>query len=303
MFIYSCSIIISKSKKVKEDIALNIKELIFGAIAYFFGNFFEQLIKFFATTLANIMSTSQDVLSMPLVQNGIKYAQALAFTVLVLKVMNEAFQTYILYQNGDPDADPSGLVIRTAQAVAVIAGLPWLVQQLFIFGSKVALDVAGLGTGKTGVEDWFFITGTIITSNGIIVVVFGIILVVMMLIVGIQATIRGAELALMALLGPIMALNLTSNNRNIWSSWIRQIIIICCSQALQIFMLSGSLSLLTSQVVSGNGLLLVFGWLWVTIKSPKYVQQFGYSTGFTGAIGGTAKQAGSMVIMRKMMSK
>jgi hypothetical protein len=282
---------------------LNIKDIITNGISNFFGSFFEQLIKYFANTLSDIMSTSQDVLKIPLVHNGIIYAQALAFTLLVLKVANEAFQTYILYQNGDPDADPSGLVIRTGQAVAIIAGLPWIVQQIFTLGTKISHDVAGLGTGKAGIADWGFITANVVGTSGLIVSVFGIVLVVLFLIIAIQATIRGAELALMAVLGPIMALNITANNRSIWSAWFKQVIIICCSQALQIFMLSGAMSLLTSQAITGGGLLLVFGWLWVTVKSPKYIQQFAYSTGFSGAVGGTAKQAGTMVIMRKIMAK
>lgn len=282
---------------------LDYIKIVFNGISGFFSSFFEEFIKYFATLLSDVMSTSMNVLSMPLVQNGITYAQALAFTVLVLKVMNEAFQTYILYQNGDPDADPSGLVVRTAQAVAVIGALPWIVLQIFTLGSKLTLDVAGLQTGKAGISDWVFITSQIVGTQGIIVAIFGLVLAIMLLIIAVQATIRGAELALMAVLGPIMALNLTSNNRSIWAAWIRQVIIICCSQALQIFMITGALSLVTSQSVSGGGITLIFGWLWVTIKAPKYVQQFAYSTGLTSSIGGTAKQAGSMAVMRMMMAK
>lgn len=270
-------------------------------VSYFFSGFFNDLISFFGKTLADIMGTANNVLSMPLVQNAIHYSQILAFTILVVKVMNEAFQTYILRQNGDPNADPSGLLVRTGQAVAIIATLPWIVQQVFTFGSKVAHDVAGLSTGKAGVGDFKFMVTAITASGGSIVALACIIVAVLLLIIAIQATIRGAELALMSVLGPIMALNITSNNRSIWSSWFKQLIIICTGQALQIFMLDGALSLLTSNSVSGGGILLVFGWLWVTIKTPKFVQQFAYSTGLTGAVGGTAKQAGSMAIMRMMM--
>lgn len=279
-----------------------MSDIVDSGIANFFANFFENLITFFATTLANIMGTSLNVLDMPLVQNGIKYAQALAFTILVIKVMNEAFQTYILYQNGDPDSDPSGLLIRTGQAVAIIATLPWIVTQLFIFGTKIALDVARLGTGQVGIDDWSHIIGMIIASRGVVVALFFIVIVIMLLIVGIQATIRGAELALMAVVGPVMALNITANNRNIWSSWFKQVVIICTTQALQIFMLQGVLALLVG-AISSNGLLLIFGWLWVTIKTPKYLQQFAHSTGFSGAIGGTVKQAGSMALMRRMLAR
>lgn len=280
----------------------DINKIVDSSIAKFFANFFDELIKLFAKTLANIMGTSQDVLNLPLVQNGLKYAQALAFVILVAKVMNEAFQTYILYQNGDPEADPSGLLVRTAQSIAVIASVPWIVTEIFNFGSKVAHDVAGLSTGQAGIKDWAHVTGAIIASSGSLLAICFIVLAIGFLIVGIQSTIRGAELALMAVLGPIMALNITANNRSMWSAWFKQVVIICTSQALQIFMLSGALSLFTSQSISGDGLLIVFGWLWVTIKTPKFVQQLAYSTGFSGAVGGTAKQAGTMYVMKKMMA-
>lgn len=272
-------------------------------VNYFFSSFFNDLINFFGETLANVMGTATNVLDLPLVKNATHYAQALAFTLLVIKAMSEAYQTYILYQNGDPDADPSGLLIRTAQAVAIISTLPFIVQQVFEFGSKVSHDVAGLGVGETGIADFAYMVSAIAASSGAVIPLFLIVIAILFLVVAIQAAIRGAELTLMSVLGPIMALNLTANNRSIWSAWFKQLVIICTAQALQILMLNGTLSLLTNQSVSGGGLLVVIGWLWVTIKTPKFVQQFAYSTGFTGAVGGTVKQAGSMALMRAMMSK
>ncbi|MBU3173281.1 conjugal transfer protein TrbL family protein [Clostridium estertheticum] len=270
-------------------------------ITYFFSSFFKDLISSFGTTLANIMGTATSVLTMPLVQNAIHYSQLLAFAILVLKTMSESFETYILYQNGDPDADPSGLLIRTGQAVAVIATLPFIVQQLFEFGSKVSHDVAGLSVGTTGITDFASMLLAVVASNGSVIVLFLIIIIICFLVVAIQSTIRGAELALMAVLGPIMALNITSGNKSVWSAWFKQLIIICTAQSVQIFLLDGAFSFLTNKSITGGGLLLVFGWLWCTIKSPKFIQQFAHSTGFTGAIGGTAKQAGSMFIMKKFM--
>lgn len=282
---------------------MNPNDMVIQSMNNFFSSLFQGLVTYITTELSDIMGTAERVLDIPLVRNGIAYAQALAFTILVLKVANEAFQTYILYQNGDPDADPSGLLIRTGQAVAVIGGVPWLVEQIFVFGTKITADVSNLGIGRTGFADWGFLVTATLSTFGIVATLLAIVIAILFLIVAIQATIRGAELALMAVLGPIMALNITSNNRNMWSAWIRQVIIVCCSQAIQIFMLSGALSLLTSQVVSSNGLVLVFGWLWVTVKAPKFIQQFAYSTGLTSSIGGTAKQAGSMAVMRMIMTK
>lgn len=282
---------------------MDIKEMVNEAIGNFLSNIFDQLISFFSNVLVDIMANSLDVLSMPLVQNGIFYAQSLAITLAILKGMAESFNTYTLHKNGDPDADPKGLIIGIGQSVAVIATLPWIVTQVFTFGTKVATDIANLGTGQAGVQDWVFLTSVFVSTQGAVVWIFGIFIVIALLVVAIQATIRGAELALMCVVGPVMALSLSSNNTNVWSAWFKQLLIITLSQGLQIFMLEGVLSLLTSQAITGGGLLLVFGWIWVTIKTPKFLQQFAHSTGFTGAVGGGAKQAGSMYLMRKMMTK
>lgn len=280
---------------------LNIGSLITNGINNFFSGFLTNFINSFSSTLANIMGASINVLNMPLVQSGINYAQWLAITLLALKTMNEAFQTYILHQNGDPDADPGGLIIRTAQAVAIIATMPWIVTQIFTFGTKVAQDVTGLSVGSTGISDWTFLTSSALLSAGIVPLILLLLILIGLLIIALQATIRGAKLALVSVLGPIMALNLSSTNRGMWSAWFKQIVIICLTQAVQIFMLKGALSLLTNQIISSNGLLVVFGWIWVTIKSDKFIQQFADSTGFTGTVGGAARQAGTLFIMRKMM--
>ena len=270
-----------------------MNELLKGIFEFIFANFFNDLLSTFSVFLVDIMSLSQKVLEMPFVQNGVSYAQALAFALLAAKVLSEGINQYILYQSGDPDADPSGLIIRTGKSIAVISTLPWIVLQIFTFGTKVATDVANLGAGKPGSSDFNFLATFVTTTGGLPIIILALIILIMFLVVAIQATIRGAELALMAVLGPIMALNLTSNNQNIWSAWLKQVIIICVSQALQIFMIKGVFTFIATGVSTG-GLLLVFGWLWVTIKSPKYLQQFAYSSGFSGAVGGTVKQAGSM---------
>lgn len=279
-----------------------LEELLKHILEFFFANFLTDLINTFSEFLVDIMSLSMKVLELPFVTNGITYAQTLAFALLAAKVIYEGINQYILYQSGDPDADPSGLIIRTGKAIAVISTLPWIVLQIFTFGTKVANDVAKLDFGKMTYKDFSFLASFVTSSAGLPISIMGIIIILMVLVIAVQATIRGAELALMAILGPIMALNLTANNHNVWSSWIKQVIIICTSQALQIFMIKGAFALLATGISTG-GLLLVFGWLWVTIKTPKYLQQFAYSTGFTGSVGGTAKQAGSMAIMKMVMSK
>lgn len=279
--------------------AWDIIQTIIDGVTGFFTNILSNMITTFAEVLSDVMGSSYEVLQLPLVQNTISYTQKLAIAILIVKVMSEAIQTYILYQNGDPDSDPGGLLIRTAQAVAVISTLPWIVSEIFMFGTKITNDIAQIGVGATNGEDWIVLLTALSSGAGsMILTVVLIIIAVMVLIVAIQATIRGAELALATVIGPIIALNLSANNRSAWSAWFKEICIICLSQGMQIFMIKGALSLGT---VNSTQAYLLIGWLWVTIKTPKFVKQFVYSTGFTGAVGGSAKQAGSMAITKMIL--
>lgn len=281
-------------------------QLLNGGIESFFQSFFDQLIKLFATQLADIMGTAVDVLSMDFVVKGVMYSQVLALSILGIKVIMEVFENYILYQNGDSEADPTGVLVRTAQAVAVISSMPWIVKEVFIFGSKVTKDVAGLDSVSDGITKWDAIisVGKLLNPGTQVAFLFVLLMIVLgLLVVCVQSAIRGGELALMSVLGSFMALNLTANNRSTWSQWFKQLLVICTTQGLQIFMLKGLLSLLTDKFIQNNGLLFLVGWMWITIKTPQFVKQFAYSTGFTGSVGGGVKQAGSMALMRKMMAK
>ena len=137
---------------------MDIKGMVLEAIANFLASFVDELITLFSTVLVNIMGTALNVLDMPLVQNGIMYSQSLAFTILVIKGMADTINTYILHTNGDPDADPKKLIVGMGQSGAVIATLPWIVTQVFKFGTKVSV-----------IQNWIIIIFLAITSFGFLI--------------------------------------------------------------------------------------------------------------------------------------
>jgi len=279
-------------------------EGIFSKLIFnFFAEFISSTIRMFSTILADLSATAINILSMEIVKRGISYAQSLAMVLLIIKSMYEAFQTYIMHQSGDPDADPIGLVIRTGQAVAVIMCLPWIVQQMYTFGSKVAHDITTAVTEGPSSYDINTFSDSVIASYDFSLLLLLLVFIVLLIIISLQVSIRGAELALLSVIGPILALNITANNRSMWSSWFRQLVAICLTQALQMFLFTGGLMLFFANPISGKVFLWGFGWLWVTIKCPKFIQQFVHSTGIGSAVGGTVKQAGTYVIMRKIMMK
>lgn len=282
---------------------MGVAGLIFAIISAFLLSMLDEVLNAFSEIFVDIMALAIDVLDYPLVVNGIGYVQVISLALLGVKVVVEGIQTYLLYQNGDPDSDPIGLLSRSAQSVIIITTLPWIVREVFKFGNSIANDVATLSAGTMDAIDMQMMMATVVASGGFFLPFLMVIVVVLMIILGIQAAIRGGELALASFVGPALALNISSSNRSVWSSWFKSLLILSLTQAVQIFMIKGAFAMVTLEAGNPLNFLFVIGWLWVALKTPATLKQYLHDTGFTGAVGGGAKQAGSMYLMRKMMAR
>lgn len=273
------------------------------AIDTFFLSVFEQLIQALGNYISEIMSIAENVLNYPIVVNGILYAQGLAFALLVAKVAAEAFQAWILYSNGDANADPQGLLINTAKSAAIIGCMPWFAQQIYIFGTSVAQDIAQLG-GAGNADVSFYNLFTAVPGFTLIMTIGGIGAAILIICIFIQTFVRAAHLGMLALVGPILAVQVVGGG-GMFSLWLKELLVVSVSQAIQIFMLLAAMYALPN-IAFGNpfyGALGLLGWLWATVKAPSVLKQMAYSSGIGGAVGGAAQTAGTMVIVRKMMTR
>lgn len=280
-----------------------ISGIVNDAIDAFFLSFFEQLIQMVGDVLAGIMGMAENVLNYPIVINGILYAQGLALILVAAKVAAEAFQTWILYSNGDANADPQGLLVNTVKSVAIICVLPWLVRQIYLLGTTVALEISKLpGVGSADVN--FYNMFTLVPGLTLIIAIGGIGAVLLIIGIFIQTFIRAAHLGMLALVGPVLAVQVISGG-GMFTLWLKELLVISFSQAIQLFMLLAAMYALP-EVAIGNpfvGVLMFLGWLWATMKAPSVLKQMAYSSGIGGAAGSAAQTAGTMVIVRKMMTR
>lgn len=277
-----------------------ISQWISDGIDGFFSNFYSSMGKAFANNaLAAVQKTSDNILQNSVIDKAMTYIIIIAISLLALKIVYEALQVYILRQNGDPDGDPGQVLIRAVQAIAVILSMKWLVQQIYIFGTHLVTDVSNFGITLAPGSGWIQLKDNLL-NLGLPILIMAVVAGILLFIITIQAAIRGAELVLATLIGPFLALNLTSYNRSLWGSWVKQVIIINVTQALQLLMLLIALNFY-GNIQDTTGLTTLVGWLFVVVKTPKFLQQFMHSTGFSGTVGGVGKQAGSMYLMRRMM--
>lgn len=286
------------------------------------GGFFEYLaqeaINLVLSFFAWMGSLGVVVLDMPVIKTGILYTQIVALTVLGIKVSYESMMIYILRQQGEPSSDPTQLLIGTIRAVGVISVMPWLVRFIFNFGLTVASEVSKLpGTGFENADNSTFtvlMNLLISAGNALLFIAIGIVFgIILLIIVIIQTFIRSIELASTALMGSFMALGLTNKQSESWASWMKDILTISFTGAMQIGLLKVSFFTLLPIQLPINGqmvtapaminLLLFLAALWVTYKTPNSFKDKIYSTGIGRAGGGVAQSVGQSFVMRMVLRR
>lgn len=292
---------------------MNLLDMILDLILGLISNFTDSLIEMFVSAYNFLNAQGSNVLNIPIIKDGVSYVQGLAFYILIIKLIFEGYQIYMLRQSGDPDSSPAQFVLRGIQSIAIITVLPWLVNTIYEFGALVATDALTVSGGSSvgdiviqykGLGGALADTGLSIINIIMIVFIF-LICLILLLVVAIQVSLRTAELAILTIIGPIMALNITTTNRSIWNQWFKHVFGLCLTHALQMFMLVVSLKLLSTLGLSGGGntFLLFIGWLWITLKTPNFIKQFTHQTGAGSVVGGAFKQYMSMRTMRSFLRR
>lgn len=284
-------------------ISEKLNSMISEAIYSFFADLMEQAVQWIAGAIVGIMSTAENVLNYPIVIQGILYSQGVAIIMLSIKVAFEAFQTWILYNSGDSNADPKGLLIGTVKAAAVIGTMPWLVRYLYLVGTAMAVDVSRLSGVQVERALEHFVLNAVV--GGFFFVIICLISLVLIIAIFIQTFIRAAALGLLAVIGPVIAVQEVGGNSQLFSLWLKELVVVCFSQAIQIFLILAAMYTLSNtgieDIIVSSAMLL--GWLWVTVKAPSTIKQMMYSSGVGSAAAGAAQTAGTMLIVRKMMTK
>jgi len=284
--------------------------LIHEAIEKFFQNLIESAINTFLTLINGINSVTVMVLDLPIVNQVILYVQGLAGSILVMKFVFELWYNHMLRQNGDPDADLQGVFVNLARSAFMIAAVPWLTKQVYVWGTAIATDITnldGAGSPLNQTNMLLQVLGGVQTALGASIFIAAVAIVfalVLFLIVLVQAFIRAAELAVVAVSGSLMALGLTNDSSQMFQTWWRELLSLSLAQAIQIFLLKVSFYALTlGTTVPILNLLFFTGFLWVTYKSPSVLKQYLHSTGVGSAAGGAARSLGSMYLMRRMFMR
>ncbi|WP_097006821.1 conjugal transfer protein TrbL family protein [Lacrimispora amygdalina] len=269
----------------------NFTDLIYdliNGILDFFNNFVNNI--FFYVAEVN--------LSNRLVINAATYTTLLGIALITLIGVKQYFTTYVMETNGDPDSDPLDILVRCSEAVAICSSNDFITTYFFRFSKAFATDLGEAGGVidlKPTISD---LTATIArTPSSFIFLLIILLLVIGILVFSIIAGIRGAELSLMKIMLPIMSVDLVTANRERWGNFFISYAVTFLYYGLQLLcyrMFIASLMTVSVSVMS-NELLITFGWFFLMLRGPKWLEKFIYSSGFGRGVAEAGRTAVSML--------
>lgn len=214
-------------------------------------------------------------------------------SLIVLKFLKKGFETYILWTEGDADADPLLLLTNFFKALAVAVSFPvmygWLAD---IVDSITGKLLAAIGTGMQ--EDFTtFISG--ISSAGLFTGIVALIFFIVFFFLYVQFLMRGLEILILRVGIPIACVGLLDSDKGVFRTYMQKFF-------------QSSLAVIVQIVLAklGVGLMLNGHVFWglasvmLSVKTPRFLQEFMIISGGSpsGAMG-TVYQSVRLVQMAK----
>jgi len=214
-------------------------------------------------------------------------------SLIVLKFLKKGFETYILWTEGDADADPLLLLTNFFKALAVAVSFPvlygWLADIVDELTNKL---LTAVGTGMR--EDFTtFISG--ISSAGLFTGIVSLIFFIVFFFLYVQFLMRGLEILILRIGLPVACVGLLDSDKGVFRSYMQKFFQSTLAVIVQIVLAKLGVGLMLNGHVFW-GLAAVM----LSVKTPKFLQEFMIVSGGSpsGAMG-TVYQSVRLVQMAK----
>lgn len=212
----------------------------------------------------------------------------IGISLIILKFLKKAFDIYVLWTDGDPDADPFLLLTNFVRAVGTALIFQWL-YGIFV---DICRDITNqimtsIDSGRDMSTEWV----TAITSMGIVPAIAGLIFMICYLILLFSFMARGVEMMVMRVGIPLACVGLLDNDKGVFRAYINQFVKAFVTTIVQIMLCKIGLSLmLGATIISVQNIIWGIACMISAISMPKILREFLVPTGGDGHIGNTVFQ-------------
>lgn len=162
-------------------------------------------------------------------------------SLIILKFLKKAFDIYVLWTDGDPDADPFLLLTNFVRAVGTALIFQWL-YQIFVDICRDITDqiMSAISQGTSPTIERV----NAITSMGIVPAIAGLIFLICYLILLFSFMARGIEMMVMKIGVPLACVGLLDNDKGVFRAYINQFVKAFITTIVQIMLVKIGLSLM-----------------------------------------------------------
>lgn len=209
-------------------------------------------------------------------------------SLIILKFLKKAFDIYVLWTDGDPDADPFLLLTNFIRAVGTALVFQWLYGIFVDICREITNSImASINGGTDMTTEWV----TAITSLGIVPAIAGLIFMICYLILYFSFLARGIEMMVMRVGVPLACVGLLDNDKGMFRSYINQFVKAFVTTIVQIMLCKIGLSLMIdATILSTQNIIWGIACMIAAISMPKILREFLVPTGGDGHIGNTVFQ-------------
>lgn len=224
------------------------------------------------------------VLNMDPIKQASRTTTMVATVLLGILGAKHYITTYVLETDGDKEMDPLQYLVKVSVATAIIQSAPFLIVYL--------ISLAQLAYDKLiGNDNYVIVTQEDLLNpdtlyalgvDAAIAIPYLLVMGIGMIILIVRATIRTAELVAMKILLPIFCCNIISPSRELWNTFIFSFLVNIFGYIIQLFSLNISIRMVI-RPQSEMAPAIALGFLFFSLKAPKWLERFVYNIGMGGA--------------------
>lgn len=200
-------------------------------------------------------------------------------SMVILKFLKKGFSCYVMWTEGDPDTEPSGLVVRFVEAVAVALCFPTLYGWLAGAAEEIIIllmDTIGVSTNY----DWqAWVNG--LCSLGLVTAILGLVFIICYFILYFQFLMRGLEITILRIGLPMACVGLLDNDKGVFKGYMNKFFQSTLAVVIQVCLCKLGVGMMLNLGFNMN-MFWGIACMVLAIKTPSFLRDFLVPTGGGG---------------------
>ena len=215
--------------------------------------------------------------------------------LIVLKFLKRGFDTYIIWDSGDPDSDPLALATNFLRALVVAIGFPLLYNALVNVTEDMINKILNAETQFAALTNPTDYISRTVSSLGLSAVLFGLILIIMYALLYFQFVVRGIEMLVLRMGAPIACVGLVDSDKGVFTPYLKKFFMNSATVLVQIVLIKLSLMIL----VVSNNMIYAVAVAFAASKTPRFLSEFMLEHSGGGSISNTIYHVSRLAQMAK----